>query len=155
MLCSMQHTRFAAMACPIARTLDVIGEWWTPLIVRDAFLGARRFDEFKRTGIADNILSARLRRLVEEGIFERRLYQAHPDRYEYLLTDKGRSLVSVLSALRSWGQQWTTGRDLSRLTHEACGHDVSVMLFCEACGRALTADEVRPDRTASIGGAEQ
>src|SRR5437660_10207320 len=92
MLVSMRRTSLAEMPCPVARTLDVVGEWWTLLIVRDALLGARRFEEFRATGIADNILSARLRRLVEAGGLERVRYQERPDRYEYVLTPKGRQL---------------------------------------------------------------
>jgi DNA-binding HxlR family transcriptional regulator len=150
----MRHTSLAGMSCPVARTLDLVGEWWTLLIVRDALLGARRFDDFKATGIADNILSARLKRLVEEDVLERRLYQAHPDRYEYLLTDKGRGLVTVISALRSWGQEWTSGSDRSpRLVHRACDHDVSISLYCEECGRPLAADEIRPEPAGARGGA--
>ncbi len=127
----------------------MVGEWWTLLIVRDALLGARRFDDFKATGMADNILSARLKRLVEEGIFERRPYQPHPRRYEYILTDKGRSLNVVLASLRTWGQEWTKGKDLSRLTHGDSGHNVSVKLYCEDCGRSLRRGEIRPSRAAA------
>jgi len=134
------------MPCPVARTLDVIGEWWTLLIVRDALLGARRFDEFKATGIADNILSARLKKLVEGGLFERRLYQTHPDRFEYVLTEKGRALGVVVSALRSWGQEWTQGQDKSRLTHRECGHDVSIRMYCEECGCPVTPNEIQAGR---------
>jgi DNA-binding HxlR family transcriptional regulator len=142
------------MPCPVARTLDVIGEWWTLLIVRDALLGARRFDEFKATGIADNILSARLKRLVEGGVLERRPYQAHPERHEYLLTEKGRALVPVIAALRDWGQAWTAGDDRSpRLAHRACGHQVALSLYCDECGGPLTAAEVRPEPAGARGGA--
>ena len=81
------------MPCPVARTLDVIGEWWTLMIIRDAFRGARRYEDFRSVGIADNILSARLRKLVDQGVFERTRYNEHPARYEYRLTDKGRDLL--------------------------------------------------------------
>ncbi|TMC09079.1 MAG: helix-turn-helix transcriptional regulator [Chloroflexi bacterium] len=103
----MRRTSLAEMPCPVARTLDVVGEWWTLLIVRDALLGARRFEDFKATGIADNILSARLRRLVDEGVLERVPYQERPERHEYVLTAKGRALGTVVQALRSWGLRWT------------------------------------------------
>jgi DNA-binding HxlR family transcriptional regulator len=143
----VRNTRLADMPCPVARTLDVVGEWWTLLIVRDALLGARRFDEFKRTGIADNILSARLKRLVDEGLFERRRYQERPHRYEYVLTEKGRALATVIAALRSWGREWTTGPDHSlRLAHRPCGHEVSIGAYCEDCGRPVARDEVEPRR---------
>jgi DNA-binding HxlR family transcriptional regulator len=149
MLFLMRHTSLSHMPCPVARTLDVVGEWWTLLIIRDAFLGARRFEDFKATGIADNILSARLKKLVDEGIFERRPYQERPDRFEYLPTEKGRDLLPVLAALRRWGQVWTEGRDGSQLTHGACGHEVSVSLHCEECGRPLTSDEIKAARIAT------
>ena len=148
----MRRVSFAEMDCPVARSLDVIGEWWTILIVRDAILGARRFDDFKGTGIADNILSARLKRLVDEGVFERRRYQEHPDRYEYLLTEKGRALSLVIGALRAWGNEWTSGRDTSiRVVHEACGHDASIRAYCEECRRPLEAGELRAERAGATG----
>jgi DNA-binding HxlR family transcriptional regulator len=88
--------------------LDVVGEWWTLLIVRDALLGARRFEEFCNIGIAENILSARLDRLVQEGILERRAYQEHPRRHEYVLSEKGRDLLPVIAALGMWGLKWVS-----------------------------------------------
>lgn len=143
----MKHTSMAAMDCAIARTLDVVGEWWTLLIVRDALLGARRFDEFKASGIADNILAARLKRLTAEGILERRLYQAKPPRYEYLLTEKGRSLLPVIAALRAWGREWTSGPDARPpLIHIRCGHEVTAALVCPACGLPVEMGEIRPAR---------
>lgn len=92
--------------CPVARTLHLIGEWWTVLIVRDAFAGKTRFDQFRRSlDISPAILAKRLQALVEAGIMERRRYQEHPPRDEYLLTDSGRSLRPVIAALRAWGEQ--------------------------------------------------
>ncbi len=143
-LTAMRRTSLAEMPCPVARTLDVVGEWWTLLIVRDALRGARRFEDFKATGIADNILSARLKRLVEEGILERSRYQERPDRYEYVLTEKGRALGPVVQALRGWGLRWTSGEDWSPApVHAACGHEASLRFYCPECERALPADEVR------------
>lgn len=131
----MRHASLAAaIPCPIARTLEIVGEWWTLLIVRDALLGARRFDEFKRSGISDNILSARLKALTEAHVFKRVKYQTSPDRYEYVLTEKGRELATVVLALRSWGRRWTKGADLSDIRHEGCGGNVSVSVQCETCG---------------------
>ena len=138
----MRRTSLAEMPCPIARSLDLLGEWWTLLIVRDALLGARRFEDFKASGIADNILSARLRRLVEAEVLERRPYQLHPERFEYLLTDKGRALTPVLVSLWSWGQTWTSGRTRVQIKHAACGHEVGIQAHCEHCGRALTPQEI-------------
>lgn len=105
----MRRKSFAGMLCPIARSLNVVGEWWTLLIVRDALDGARRFEDFRQSGIADNILSTRLDLLVREGIFERRAYQDHPPRHEYLLTVKGRDLLPIITALGVWGLRYTDG----------------------------------------------
>ena len=139
----VRHTSLAEKSCPVARTLDVVGEWWTILIVRDAFIGSRRFEDFRSLGIADNILSTRLKRLVQEGVLEKRLYQERPDRYEYVLTEKGRDLVVVVGALASWGLKWTPGSNQNRMRHVACGHQVTVRGYCEDCGQPLTADEVQ------------
>jgi DNA-binding HxlR family transcriptional regulator len=99
----MKRTSFADMDCSIARTLEVIGEWWTMLILRESFNGVRRFDGFQeRLGIARNVLAARLQRLVDSGILERRLYQERPERYEYRLTEKGRDLYPVLMSCLRW-----------------------------------------------------
>jgi len=140
----MRNTSLSAMPCPAARAVDVFGEWWTLLIIRDALRGARRFEEFKRAGISDNILTARLRRLVEAGIFERSRYQQRPDRYEYLLTGKGRALGPVVAALRDWGSTWTEGPDRTKIAHRPCGHPVSVRLYCPDCNRQITGAEIGP-----------
>lgn len=138
----MRHASLAAQPCPIARTLDIVGEWWTLLIVRDALLGARRFDDFKVTGIADNVLSARLKKLTEAGILKRRRYQTHPDRYEYLLTEKGHALAPVVLALRSWGKRFTKGADTSHIIHKTCGGNVELGFHCSECGRELERSEI-------------
>jgi len=101
------------MRCPIARTLDVVGERWTILILRDLVTGgARKFQDFERslTGISPNTLSARLKRLEDAGIVERRFYEQHPPRAEYLLTEKGKELRPVLKTLFDWGQRHTLYR---------------------------------------------
>jgi DNA-binding HxlR family transcriptional regulator len=130
----------------VARTLDIIGEWWTLLIVRDAVLGARRFEDFKATGIADNILSARLKKLTEAGILKRRRYQTRPDRYEYLLTEKGSALAPVVLALRSWGRRFTKGADASRIVHKACGGGIELGFHCPKCAREIGKTEIAPAR---------
>lgn len=142
---TMKHTSMAGMDCAIARTLDVVGEWWSLLIIRDALLGARRFEEFKGSSIADNILASRLKRLTAEGVLERRLYQPHPARYEYLLTEKGVALLPVIAALRAWGREWTSGPDArAPIIHAHCGHEVTTALVCPQCDRAVEISEVRP-----------
>lgn len=104
----MRRTRFDDWSCPIARTTDLVGDWWTPLVMRQAFLGCRRFDDFQTTlGISRSVLTDRLSRLVDEGLLERRPYDDRPVRHEYRLTDKGRDFWGVLAAMWRWGQDWT------------------------------------------------
>src|SRR6266542_1187076 len=108
----MRLTSLASMNCSIAQTLDVVGEWWTPLILRDALGGTRRFDDFQASlGLARSVLTARLRKLTDQGILERYRYSEHPPRYEYRLTGKGRDLFGVLVALMQWGDTWAAGPD--------------------------------------------
>ena len=103
----MLRNDYTDQVCAIAGTLELIGERWTILIVRDAFLGVRRFDDFQRSlGIARNVLQARLELLVDEGILERRLYQEHPPRHEYRLTEKGEALQPAVRALKRWANAW-------------------------------------------------
>ena len=102
----MQRKSYGNMKCPIARSLDRVGEWWSILILRDAFYGLRRFDEFQKSlGVAPNILTRRLNALVESGLLERRRYSEHPPRDEYVLTERGRDFHPVLLALSAWGSR--------------------------------------------------
>ncbi|MCZ7578374.1 MAG: transcriptional regulator [Dehalococcoidia bacterium] len=144
----MRRTSFAEMECSVARTLEVIGEWWTMLVIREAFSGVRRFDDFQgRLGIARNVLAARLQSLVDHGVLERRQYHDRPPRCEYRLTEKGRDLYPVLIAMLTWGDKWTAGEagPPLRLTHE-CGHDPEAILVCSHCGAKLDARQVRAER---------
>ncbi len=103
----MRRTRFDEWPCPIARTTDLIGDWWTPLVMREAFSGVRRFDDFRTNLDAPKaVLAARLKRLCEEGMLERVEYQPNPPRHEYRLTQKGREFWSVLAAMWRWGSDW-------------------------------------------------
>ena len=103
----MRRTRFDRAPCPIARTTDLIGDWWTPLVLRDAFFGRRRFEEFQAAlGIPRAILTRRLARLVDEGMLERVAYAEHPPRFEYRLTPKGVAFFDVLAAMWRWGEDW-------------------------------------------------
>jgi DNA-binding HxlR family transcriptional regulator len=107
----MQPKQDPNTECPIARTLESVGEWWSILILRDALQGMTRFDEFQRSlGIAPNILARRLKHLTEQGLFERRLYQQRPNRHEYLLTDKGRDFFTVVVAMFAWGNKYLAPR---------------------------------------------
>jgi DNA-binding HxlR family transcriptional regulator len=103
----VRRTRFDNQACPIARATDLIGDWWTPLVLREAFYGRRRFDEFQTAlDVPRAVLTARLKRLVDEGMMERVGYQESPPRYEYRLTEKGRAFWDVLAAMFQWGSEW-------------------------------------------------
>lgn len=103
----MRRTRFSDWPCSVARTVDLLGDWWTPLVLREAFYGVRRFDDFhRRLGLGRNILTERLNRLVEEELLAKVPYQERPTRYEYRLTEKGRAFFDVLAAMIRWGDDW-------------------------------------------------
>jgi DNA-binding HxlR family transcriptional regulator len=103
----VRRTRFDTAPCPIARTTDLIGDWWTPLVMREAFLGRRKFDEFQSAlEVPRAVLTARLNRLCDEGMLERVAYQQSPVRHEYRLTAKGRAFYDVLAAMWRFGTDW-------------------------------------------------
>jgi len=132
--------------CSIARTLELIGERWTLLIIRDLFMGIRRFEDLQtHNGVARNVLSARLARLVDEGILEKRAYQDRPARFEYRLTEKGIALWPVLITLLKWGDAYTgdNGPPIV-IEHKGCGGEVTGHLTCARCGKSLTARDARP-----------
>jgi DNA-binding HxlR family transcriptional regulator len=130
--------------CSIARTLELIGERWTMLILRDVFLGVRRFEDFQaELGVARNVLSSRLARLVDEGILEKRRYQERPARYEYRLTEKGIDLWPVLISLVKWGDKHAAASGPPRIIeHRGCGGQVNDHLSCDRCGQPLGARDV-------------
>jgi DNA-binding HxlR family transcriptional regulator len=145
----MQRTSFREMNCSVAQCLEVVGEWWSMLIVRDLFLGITRFEDFhQRLGISRNILNQRLEHLIERGVVDRVPYCEHPVRYDYRLTDKGRDLWPVLTAMRQWGDRWEApdGAPLE-LVHTGCGHVAQVVGVCSECGEPVS----RPDMRA-VGG---
>ena len=126
--------------CSVARALEVLGERWTLLVVRDALLGLRRFEEFQRSlGVARNVLTDRLARLVEAGVLERVPYQEHPPRHEYRLTPMGRELAVPIIGLMHWGDRHLAGpAGPPRLTrHRDCGGTLSAGLLCSACGQSI------------------
>ncbi len=137
-------------ACSIARTLDVVGEKWALLAVREVFLGNRRFDEMvRRTGAPRDTLAARLRTLVRSGVLERTQYSEHPARYEYRLTPAGRDLYPVIMALMRWGDEHLAGADGSPLVLEhRCGHRLVAELVCQACGGPVDPKDTTPVRAA-------
>ncbi len=144
----MKRTGLSDYPCSIARTLDVVGEWWTPLILRDIAYGVRRFREIQEDlGVSANVLSDRLETLLEEGLVERSVYQERPRRSEYVLTGKGQELIPALIALMEWGDryQWDERGGPVRVVHEDCGHDAHVELHCSCCGRAVAPAELRAE----------
>ena len=143
----MARTDFSQMQCSIARSLEVVGERWALLIIRNAFYGARRFDDFAQDlGIARNVLTDRLNGLVERGVFERRQYEQRPPRYEYRLTDKGRDLLPVILTMLRWGDRWESGgAPPVRMTHTLCGEITEAVVSCRHCGEELRWGELQPD----------
>jgi DNA-binding HxlR family transcriptional regulator len=137
---------YDSQVCSAARTLELVGERWTLLIVRNAlFAGAIRYSDFRKDlGIATNILKTRLDGLVDAGIMERRSYSQNPEHYEYLLTHKGRELVPVLLALTEWGDRWAAPDGPPVLyTHTVCGDGISQQTTCATCGQVHDPTEVQ------------
>ncbi|MCJ9728642.1 helix-turn-helix domain-containing protein [Bradyrhizobium sp. PRIMUS42] len=138
----------------MSRALQVIGDRWSVLIIREAFRGKRRFDEFQaELGIAPNILSDRLSRLVDRNIFMRRMYQSGPDRFEYLLTPMGFDLYGPLITMMAWGDKWrANGKVPLILQHVDCGNDFVPTVICSECHRPIGAHSMQyrmkynPDR---------
>jgi DNA-binding HxlR family transcriptional regulator len=144
----MRRTSWSNANCPIARTLDVVGDPWTLLVVRDALFGVRRFEDFQRSsGIPRATLVDRLDRLVERGVLERRRYQEHPPRDEYRLTERGRDLRDLLVVLKQWGDRWG-GLEASpvRLERTDTGDEVEPAIVDRASGRLLDDLPVRAVR---------
>ncbi len=132
--------------CSVARTLEIVGEKWALLAVREVFLGNRRFDGIvRRTGAPRDTLAARLRTLVGAGILDRLQYSDHPARFEYRLTEAGRELYPVIVTLMHWGDRHLAGADGPPLVLEhQCGHPLAAQLVCEACGEPVRAGSTRP-----------
>lgn len=147
----MLNRDYKAQNCSIARALEIVGERWTLLIVRDAFLGLRRFDQFQESlGIARNVLTDRLNRLVEEGVLRRQRYSEKPERYEYRLTPKGKDLLVPLTALRQWGDEYLSEAP-PRLLRRTSDDQVVVAALVAEDTEVVGGDEVafapRPVRT--------
>jgi DNA-binding HxlR family transcriptional regulator len=133
------------MNCSVAQCLEVVGEWWSLLILRDAFLGVTRFDQFQeRLGISRNVLNQRLARLVEAGVLAKVPYSQHPPRHDYRLTDKGRDLWQVVTAMRQWGDKYAAPKGPPiQVMHKACGEVSDLLLTCSECGEPVGPRDVR------------
>jgi DNA-binding HxlR family transcriptional regulator len=144
---------YPGQSCSIAASLEVVGERWSLLIIRDIFRGRRRFDQIQESlGIARNVLTARLNRLIEAGILEKRPYQTRPERFEYFLTDKGLDLWPVLVSLLAWGDKYCApdAGPPRLIVHKGCGGEVNDRRICERCGKYLDvreAESIPGDRT--------
>jgi DNA-binding HxlR family transcriptional regulator len=132
---------YDTQACSIARSLEVVGERWSLLVVRSIMLGHHRFDDILRDlGVTRSVLTARLRRLEEEGVIERRPYQSRPTRYDYLLTEKGLELWPALNALRRWGDRhYAPDGPPALIEHRGCGGEPDDHGLCDRCGDRLDA----------------
>lgn len=154
----MLGKEYEGQICSIARTLETIGERWTILVIREVFNGNRRFSEMQRSlGVARNVLTARLQRLIDEGILERRPYSERPERYEYFLTQKGLDLWPVMISLMHWGDKHEPlpgGRPVVVVHKGECGGEVDDRRICRRCGKHLDVREARavegPGMTAAL-----
>jgi DNA-binding HxlR family transcriptional regulator len=141
----MRWSEIAEQDCSVARALSVVGDRWTMIVLREAFMRVRRFEDFQlRTGAPRPILADRLKTLVDNGVLERRQYSEHPERFEYRLTEKGRDLYAVVVSLLRWGDRWMTDRDGPpvKLRHKECGHLMLPELACPECGDWLEARDI-------------
>lgn len=151
MIESMRRASFATMNCSLAQALEIVGEWWTLLILRDCFLGVRRFDQFvERLGISRNVLTDRLDTLVDAGLLKREPYDVGRGRVDYVLTDMGRAVWPALTALRQWGDEWILGAGNEPLIlehrhpdHCDTVHRATAITVCDVCGEQLDARSVR------------
>lgn len=141
----MQRTTYADRPCSIARTLDVFGEPWTPLILRDVWVGMTRFEQIRTDlGISTKVLTQRLGWLVDSGVLERRRYTERPPRYEYTLTEKGTELCDVLLVMRRWGDKWLAGEEGPPVLHRhrTCGELGRAELHCSECDKPMHVDSI-------------
>ncbi len=138
----MSRSDLARVECTIARAVEIVGDAWTLMILREMFLGSRRFDDLQRyTGASPHLLSTRLKRLEAEEIVARRGYSDRPPRYEYRLTERGRDLWPVVVALKAWGDRWLDGPEEPpvSLVHTTCGRTTRPRMVCSECGEPMHA----------------
>ena len=142
-------TKRYEQACPVAKALELVGERWTLLLVRDLLRGARRFQDFHDSlpGIAPALLSERLKLMEEHGLVTRRFYSEHPPRAEYILTDRGRELGFVIGALAAWGSRHV--HKAAAVVSDECGHEVQMRYFCPTCEKRVRGSTVSVGRRPS------
>jgi DNA-binding HxlR family transcriptional regulator len=142
----VKRTDTSDWPCNIARSAHVLGDHWNLLLIRDACLGIRRFEDFQRSlGIGRNMLTIRLSGLVDEGILDRIEYRQSPVRHEYRLTDKGRDAYSVLAAMDAWGRRWLAGPEGTPVTlrHDLCDHDMHAVVVCSECTDPIDVRQIK------------
>ena len=141
----MRWDNLAAEDCSMARSLAILGDRWTLMILRDVFMQVRRFDDFQRSlGIARRVLTERLQKLVDSGVLDKVAYQESPQRFEYRLTAMGMDLYPVMMSLVHWGDKYLCGADGPPLlhVHKNCDHQFHSILTCSECGESITARDV-------------
>jgi len=139
--------------CSVARTLSVVGDRWALLVLRDCFLGVRRFEDFqRRLGVSRHVLAERLRKLVADGVLELRPYSERPPRHEYRLTAKGRDLQAVLLAMVAWGDRHmpSPAGPPRRFLHRACGHAMHAVPSCSHCGEPLRPEDIASEAVPEV-----
>ena len=151
----MKNKNYNDMQCPIARCLDHIGEWWSLLIIRDAFRGCKRFDEFQKSlGIATNILTRRLKGLVESGILEKKPYGESQNRFEYILTQQGQDLSPVLMTMMQWSSKHIESNEInSQIVNMQTKEVADIVLIDKKTGLEITPDKyeiITPDATKKV-----
>ena len=149
----MRTSQLVKMTCTIARAVEEIGDPWTIMIMKELFLGQRRFADIQTyTGMSPHLLSVRMKKLEKRGIVQRRAYQQRPTRYEYRLTEKGIDLWPVLVALKDWSARWgrwPEGEPLS-ICHKACGHVTALKVVCSHCDEPMNARDVRQEMSTAM-----
>jgi DNA-binding HxlR family transcriptional regulator len=141
----MSRHDISTWPCSIARAVAVTGDRWTPLIMRDAFYGLNRFEQFQNSlSMSRNVLTRRLNSLVEVGLLERRQYSDRPPRHEYIVTDMGHDYWKVVAAMATWSDTWLAGETGPPilLHHDTCGHQTTANVVCAHCNEALDLDDI-------------
>ena len=144
----MKWSDLSEVSCPIARSLSILGDRWTLLIIRNAFMHTCRFDDFQnQLGMTRHLLAERLKRLVEHKIIEKKPYQHSPVRYEYKFTEQGLALYPILLAFTKWGNDWMNQEQeypTVSYIHKSCGHETGLIIRCQCCGEPLTRANTSP-----------